>query len=247
MEDKYIDMNIDDALIEKPYPFIVETDGKGERHLFLYPVTLGKLHLLKRHMDHLNINFENVKTNPYLEAMRVVREKKDEVCRVLAYHTLKRKRDIFDTKLVQETASIIKDNSSNEEIATLLIFILTKDNIEEYKKHLGISQENDRMRRVVAAKKAAQKSKNDFEFGGKTIYGTLIDQACERYGWPYDYVVWGISLVNLQLLLSDKVQNIYITDDEKKKVQSSLLNDDKDVINADDKANMEAILAMDWR
>lgn len=247
MINKYIDMNIDDALIEKPYPFTIEAGGKDERHFFIYPVTLGKLHLLKRHMENLQIDFENVKINPHLEALRVVTDKKDEVCKVFAYHALKRKRDIFDTRLVQETADFIKENSSNEDLATLLIYILTKDNVEAYKNHLGIAKENERMRKVVRAKNIAQKSRNDFEFGGKTIYGTLIDQACERYGWEYDYVIWGISLVNLQLLLADKIQNIYLTDEEKKRIPSSLLNDDKDVINADDKANMEKILSMDWR
>lgn len=247
MNGKYIDMNIDDALIEKPHPFTIEEEGKGERHLFLYPVTLGKLHVLKRHMDNLEIDTENLRLAPHLEALRVVTAHKEEVCKVFAYHTLKRKRDIFDTQLVQGIADTIKNNATEEELATLLLFILTKDNVEQYKEHLGITKETERLRQVVEAKKAVQKSKNDFEFGGKTIYGTLIDQACERYGWEYDYVMWGISLVNLQLLLADKIQSIYLTDDEKKKVKSSLLNDDKDVIKADDKENLKTILAMDWR
>ena len=59
-------------------------------------------------------------------------------------------------------------------------------------------------------------------------------------------MLWGISLVNLQLLLADRVQNIYLTDEEKKKVSAGLLNGG-DTINADDKANMEKILAMNWR
>ena len=247
MEDKIIDMNIDDALIEKPFPFVVESDGNRERRFFLYPVTLGKLHLLKRHMDNLDINFENVKTNPYLEALRIVSRKKEEVCRVFAYHTLKRKRDIFDVELVKDTASFLKQNCTSEELATLLVHLLTRDNIEQYKQHLGISNENERMMRLLNAKKSAQKSKNDYQFGGRTIYGTLIDQACERYGWPYDYVVWGISLVNLQLLLADRVQSIFISDDEKKKIPSSVLNDDPDIIRMDNKENVQRVLDMDWR
>lgn len=247
MEAKLIEMYIDDALIEKPYPFSVESKGQRERHFFLYPVTLGKLHLLKRHMENLEINFENMKTNPHLEALRIVETKKDEVCKIIAYHTMKRKKDVFDTELVQETSDIIKKNATDEDLATLLIYLLTKDDVESFKSHLGITKENERMRRVSEAKRRAQKSSNDFEFGGKSIYGTLIDLACERYGWPYDYVIWGISLVNLQLMLADRMQSIYVTDEEKKKIQSSILNDDKDVIKADDKANMEKILAMDWR
>ena len=102
------------------------------------------------------------------------------------------------------------------------------------------------MRKVAEAKKKAQKSQNDFSFGCKSIYGTLIDTACERYGWSYDYVMWGISLINLQLMLADRMQNIYLTDDEKKKVSAGLL-DGGETINADDKANMEKILSMNWR
>lgn len=247
MVDKNIDMCIDDALIEKPYPFSVEVEGKCNRHFFLYPVTLGKLHILKRHMDNLDIDIKNVEIAPHLEALRVVSAHKEETCKVLAYHTLKRKRDIFDIHLVQEIAEFFKDNVTDEELATLLIIVLTKDNIQQYKERLGITKENDRLKRVIQAKNAAQSSKNDFEFGGKTIYGTLIDQACERYGWEYDYVMWGISLINLQLLMADKIQNIYLTDDEKKKISSSLLNNDRDVIKADDKANKEKILSMDWK
>ena len=141
---------------------------------------------------------------------------------------------------------LIDEMATEEDLATLLIVILTKDNIESFKNYLGITKENERMRKVADAKKKAQKSQNDFGFGGKSIYGTLIDTACERYGWSYDYVLWGISLINLQLLLADRVQNIYLTDEEKKKVPAGLLNGG-DTINADDKSNMEKILAMNWR
>lgn len=248
MADKtnYIEMNIDDALIEKPHCFALEAEGKGERHFYLYPVTLGKLHLLKRHTDNLDINFKNFERLPFHESLRIVKKQRDEVCRIITYHTLKKKRDIFDYDLVEERVKLINEMASEEDLATLLIVILTKDDLESFKNHLGIAKENDRMRKVAEAKKKAQKSQNDFEFGGKSIYGTLIDTACERYGWSYDYVLWGISLVNLQLLLADRVQNIYLTDEEKNKVSAGLLNGG-DTINADDKANMEKILAMNWR
>ena len=63
-----------------------------------------------------------------------------------------------------------------------------------------MEEEAKRMAKVNAAKK----SENSFIFGGKTIWGTLIDAACERYGWTFDYVVWGISYNNLTLMLKDK-------------------------------------------
>lgn len=246
MADKYIEMNIDDALIEKPHCFSIETDGKGERHFYLFPVTLGKLHLLKRHIDNLCVDFANLQAQPYLESLRIVHEKREEVCRVLTYHTMKKKRDIFDYKQVEERVSFFMENITDEELASVLIVILTKDDVEAYKNYLGITKEQDRMRQVADWKKRNQKGENDFSFGCKTIYGTLIDTACERYGWSYDYVLWGVSLINLQLMLADRMQNIYLSDEEKKKVPSRLLGS-TDTIKADDKANMEKILAMDWK
>lgn len=239
-------MNIDDALIEKPHCFSLEAEGKGERHFYLYPVTLGKLHLLKRHTDNLDISIKNFEKLPFHEAIRIVKKQRSDVCRIITYHTLKKKRDIFDYELVEERVKLIDELATEEDLATLLIIILTKENVESFMNHLGITKENERMRKVAEAKKKAQKSQNDFEFGGKSIYGKLIDTACERYGWSYDYVLWGISFTNLQLLLADRVKNIYLTDKEKKKVPSRLLNGGE-TINADDKANTEKILSMDWR
>lgn len=241
-----MDMNIDDALIEKPHRFSVETEDKGERYFYLFPVTLGKLRLLKRHMDNLEIDFKILTTNPYAEALRLATTKTEECCRLLTYHTFKKKRDIFDYAQVEERVKFFGENLSYEELATIILVVLTKDNIEKFKAHLGITKENERMRKVAEAKKKTQKSQNDFIFGCKSIYGALIDTACERYGWSYDYVLWGISLINLQLMLADRMQNIYLTDDEKKKVSSGLLQGGE-TINADDKANMENILSMDWR
>lgn len=50
------------------------------------------------------------------------------------------------------------------------------------------------------------------------MYGQIIDAACERYGWTFDYVLWGISLINLQMMLADKVSSVYLTDDENKRL-----------------------------
>lgn len=239
-------MNIDDALIEKPHCFSIITEGKGERHFYLFPVTLGKLHLLKRHMENLHVNMKNMELDPYLEVMRVARKHKEEICRVVTYHTLKKKRDIFDYDLVEERVAFFNQHLTTEEAASLLLMVMTKDDIDLFRKYLGISNELERMRQFAEAKKKVQKTQNDFTFGCKSTYGALIDTACERYGWSYDYVVWGISLINLRLMLDDRLQSIYLSDEEKKKIPSRLLNS-SDTINADDKANQEKILSMDWR
>ena len=239
-------MNIEDAFIEKPHRFTIETDGKGDRHFYLFPVTLGKKYLLNRHIDNLGIDFDTLTTNPYVEALRLATTQKEKCCRLLTYHTFRKKRDIFDYAQVEERVKFFVEHLSSEELASIIIVILTTDNVEVFKKHLGITKENERMKKVLEVKDRAAKSKNNFSFGGKSIYGALVDTACERYGWSYDYVLWGISLTNLQLMLADRVNDIFLSDDEKKKVGGSLLQGGES-INADDKANMEKVLAMDWR
>ena len=40
---------------------------------------------------------------------------------------------------------------------------------------------------------------------------------CERYGWSLDYALWGISLINLNMLTNDKVVSVYLSKEESKK------------------------------
>lgn len=43
-------------------------------------------------------------------------------------------------------------------------------------------------------------------FGGKTLWGVYLDNLCKRYGWTLDYVVWGISWVNLNMMWIDGIE-----------------------------------------
>lgn len=116
---------------------------------------------------------------------------------------------------------------------------LSEGDVSVYTKHLGIDKEKEWQAKAMRAKN----NNNSLVFGGKSIYGTLIDTACERYGWTLEYVVWGISYANLQLLLADSVTSIYLSDEERKRIN---IPKDRRVINADDPANMEKIKAMNW-
>ena len=73
--------------------------------------------------------------------------------------------------------------------------------------------------------KKAKESKNQFVFGGKTIWGSLIDEACERYKWTFDYVLWEISYNNLMLMMQDKITSIYLSDEEIKKAHIPAANE----------------------
>jgi len=243
---KNISIDIEDALIEKPHRFTIEAKGIGERHFYLFPTTLGKLHLIRRMLEKLDVNTKLLATNPYMESLRLATEKKKECCTLLAFYTFKKKRDIFDVEQMIGRVTFFEDNLTTEELAGILLVVLTKDDVSAYKDYLGITKENERLRQLSEYKKRVQSSQNEYNFGCKSIYGTLIDTACERYGWTLDYVLWGISYVNLQLLLADRIQSVFVSDEEKKKIPARLLGDGE-TIKADDKAGRDKIKATNWR
>lgn len=231
---KLIDMDIADTIIERPHGFKV-----NQRQFYLYPVTLGKTYLISRLVECLGINLEIIKANPYMEALRICQEKKESVCRILSYHTINKKDELFDCNLVQERCDFFRKELDDDSMAQLLVMVLPEGDISAYIKHLGIDKEKEWQAKAMRAKK----DNNSLTFGGKSIYGTLIDTACQRYGWTFEYVVWGISYANLQLLLADSVTSIYLSDEERKRIN---IPQDRNVINADDPANMAKIKAMKW-
>ena len=116
--DEKIEMNIADAIMEKPVGFNI-----GNRHFCLYPPSLGKTYLLSRLSKQLGINEGIMKANPYLESLRVCKENKETVCRIIAYHSIKRKEDVLDEGKVKGRASFFCKELDEEELAQLLIVV----------------------------------------------------------------------------------------------------------------------------
>lgn len=199
---------ISNTLTDMPIGFDTE-----HAHVNIYPTTLGMMYLTSQLVDSLELDKELLQADPFLEALRVANTKRETCCRLIAYHSLNTKNEILDSKCVSRQTELIFKECSNEDIATLLIIILKANSYQTIAKKTGMEEEAKRMAKVNAAKK----SENSFIFGGKTIWGTLIDAACERYGWTFDYVVWGISYNNLTLMLKDKITSIYLSDEERKK------------------------------
>lgn len=230
-----IEMNIADAIMERPIGFNI-----GNRHFCLYPPSLGKIYLLSRLNDALCINKDFIKENPFLESLRLCEEKKDIICRIISYHTFKRKRNILDEVKISSRAIMFENNLSNEELANLFIATTSWDNAITYIKHFGLDKEQ-----MLRKKIAKQKETNgcNVSFGGLSTYGALIDFACQRYGWTMDYVVWGISYLNLQMLMADAVTSIFLSKEEMKKLH---ISQDRTFINGDDPSSMDKIKAMNW-
>lgn len=229
----FIHYDIADMVMEKPLSFTV-----GNKYFDIYPVTLGKSYLLQRLIDSLEINKDNIGVNPFLEVLRLCRDKKDTVLRVIAYSVLKKKKDLFDEKKISKLISIFREEVEDEDLAKVLLYILTCDKVENCIKHFGIDKERQEQQRVLKVK---NKGANILNFGGNSIYGTLIDAACERYGWTMEYVVWGISYANLRMLLADMSTTITMTDEEMRKAR---IVNKGNIVNGDDPANIERIKAM---
>lgn len=238
-EKRDIEQYFADTIMGRPYGFSV-----GERHFALYPVTLGKMFLLQRQTAMLGIVEENIQRDVSLEALRLAKEKRRECLTIICYHTCSSPDEIFDNALVTDRIGMFDRELSEEDIAALMIIVLTADKTNMFMSHYGIEKEQERMGIVMRTK--SKDDKNNLVFGGKTIYGTTIDAACERYGWTKEYVVWGIDYASLKLMLSDKVNSVYCTDEELKKIPAPVKSKDQSVIKAE-KGNMNKILNMDWR
>lgn len=225
---KQIEMNIADAIIEKPVRFNV-----GKYKYSIYPPTLGKTQLLKNLYLGLDVNAQLLSLNPLAEAIRISKESPDVVCQIIAYSTFNDKSSIMNTEKVFQRADTLKDNLTTEDLATLLSLILSNDKTDEFIKYFRIDADKELRERISRIKGES----NSVTFGGKSIYGLLIDFACQRYGWTMDYILWEISYVNLNMLFADAITTVYLTDEERKQLGMGF----GQFIDADDPANRDLI------
>ena len=218
---KEIEINISDAIVEKAISFSI-----GKNKLCLYPSTLGKMQILKNLYLAMDVNMELLAINPLVETLRICQEKTESVCQVIAYSTFNDRKSILDMEKVLRRARLFQDEVSVEDLATILTIILSSDKIEEFIRYFGIDADREMKTRISRIKGEG----SSITFGGKSIYGLLIDFACQRYGWTMDYVLWGISYVT----------TVYLSEEERKKLGRG----DGEVINADDPGNRDLIRRM---
>lgn len=182
------------------------------KYFWIYPITIGTAHLTASIMKRMDINEALLKTDPTMETLRLATAKAADVAHIIAIRTSK-DRDDINSEAFLERVKLFQEIGADDR-AVLLQMILEPDNTQELMHYLQIDREMNAMR---VARNAKKKDRNTLTFGAVSIYGSLIDQACERYGWTYEYVVWGISYANLQLMLADSTKEIYLTDKERKK------------------------------
>lgn len=227
-----IDELIADSVIGRQIEFALS----GQR-FFIYPFSLGKTIVLNRLLKDVELNDKILSINPFIEALRVAEQARDIACRLIAYMTCDGKAEVMNSALVEERAKLFGEKMDNEDIATLLLHYLTSDRTDQFAKHIGLDKDAERKRKVMNAK--SDGDKNNYTFGGLSVFGTLIDWAAERYGWTKDYIVWGIDYTSLKMMQADAISSIYVTDEERKKLHMS---NDRNTINGDDKASVEQFI-----
>lgn len=167
-------------------------------------------------IEDLSHDEEMSRVSNTLEVLRMCDDDREKVAVLIAYRTCVSREEVYDLELVEERKSFIMENMGREDMASALVYILNemRCDVDEYEKVTGIAAEREWMRKAVNAK---EQGKGSLTFNGKTIYGSLIGHFCKEYGWSFQYVLWGISLVNLKLLMDDEVTTVYLSDEERKK------------------------------
>ena len=221
---------ISDVMIERPISFTV----KHNRYA-IYPPTLGKIQLTFRLIESLCLeNYLSAENDIHFSILTLVCSRRNDCIRLVAYSTLPGAECLDETAVRARISEL--DQIDDEDIASIIMLILSQDKTEVIKKQFFMDKDAENMGKVMRVK---QKDKGTISFGGRSIWGALIDNACERYGWSYQYVLWGISYSNLQLLLADQIRTVYLTDKERKQIHIST---DGQIIRAEDRGSMEQFI-----
>lgn len=215
-----IESAITDAIIGRTICF-----EAGKKEYEIPPLSLGKFLLFSQVLKRIGIDPDSV-TASILEKTKTNRE---DLLRLVAIGTIHKDECLFEPSVrrrMKELKSI-----EDKDLALLVSSILSMDRSTVICHETGIDVENKRY-----AEDIGQTSSETRSYGGKTLYGSLIDAACQRYGWTFREVVWGISFANLQLLMADQIRTIFSSPGGKKASSQ--------VINADDPKNRDLVKAI---
>ncbi len=200
---------VGDAGMERPLEFLI-----GSRRFCLWSPSLGVSLMLERHIALLGIDPELMNRHPSVEALRIVKEQRKEVCMVLAIASCRSYAKLCDSRFLDRRSRYFAAHLDDDELAGLLIWVLSRPKPETFISLSGIARDQQEQAEIARVKGAGGHTRT---FGGKTIFGSLIDMACRVYGWTKQHVVWGIDLVSLRLMLSDAINSVYLSDEEARK------------------------------
>lgn len=212
-----------DSIVSVPQEFHV-----GDHIFFIYPLTLGKLLLLEKIV-------RKIDNSDSKDLLKICTDNLHDVVNLLSILLSKDKSEIDNATLLHERAELLKGILDPEQVAEILALFLSQTSAETIAEKTGMTEQHLRMREIAQNR---SKDTSYINFGGNTLYGLILDRAAERYGWTKEYIVWGIDFVSLQLMLRDAMTSVYVDKD-------SMTGNPKP-LNADDPANIEKIINMNW-
>ena len=232
-KERELDIALADIVTGRPHEFTV-----GRKHLRLYPLTLAKTFELKGHMERLDINFDLLAIDPYIEALRLSQSRRDVCNSILAIHTAKNTCwDLYNNKAFAERRNLMA-SLKYEDMAMLMMIVLTADKTDAVMEQLGIRHERERMSRVAAVKK--ENDRNQLTFGGVSIFGGFIGQL-KKMGYTDDEILYERPYGYLRMMLADEPTTVYLTDDELSKLPVNAIGN---VLDGNDPASFEKLKTM---
>lgn len=224
MDEREIGTLLVDAICETPLAFSL-----GSVRLCLYPPTLG-VHLLSMRLwGALGVDESVLSIRPEAEALRLSSQERAGVLRLVALHTLRGHR-AADSRLLERRCRLLSRHCDTVDLSRLLLALLMPDGYDSLLGYYGLDREQAERQRLARAKSPATMR----HFGGRTLWGGILDYAMARYGWTMQYCLWGISYLNLRMLSQDASASVYLSEEERKRQGEA-------VIDADDPKNRELI------
>lgn len=230
---KEIEKILVDTITENPICF--ELSG---RFFYLYPPSLGVSMLSARYFKELSVSKELMAIDNTLEMLRLAHEKRCEILHLIAMHTFKRRSDILNEDMMRERLSQFQELTAPELVALILPILDWQSWHDKLIKHFNLDKEAQQRAKINDFK---NKDRSSVTFGGRSVFGSLLDYTSERYGWQVGYTVWGISVITMNIMLADSITTMYLSKEERQKMNVST---DGIYINADDPANKKLIASM---
>jgi len=224
-----------DAVMDRPREFFID----GKRYCLWSP-TLGVSLMLGRHLESIGVDSELMSSNPGLEILRLVRERRDDVCYILAILSYRSFLELSNTATLKRRADLYSKKLSDDELGQIALLGLGGIDAGQLIKLSGLEKERNEQSRISEHK---NKDGHTQVFGGRTMYGALLDATCRAYGWTKEYAVWGIDLTSLRMMLADKVDSVYLSDDDMKQLGIHSTHGQKYGMTPEDIAKLKA---MDW-
>lgn len=182
-----------EALIDLPLTFHFNLGRLGNRIYQIQNISLGKYLILKKDFAEMGINIESEKITEFEYIL--ITQKTTQISTIIAKAMLDTRQEILNGERVKEIAKLIDRHFDKEAYIYAIQGIKEKIKINHFVDFFDIKKEIEKR----------NNQKHDYEsVGGKTIWGSIIHNIANKYHWTFDYILWGITWQNLQMIMFDE-------------------------------------------